>query len=1022
MGAITAILVAFISIFVPGFLLALALLKKTELHLFEISVIGFIFGLLGPAGMTWIESYFMNSIHAFTFSLGLFEGNAILLTIIGLILCIQQGVFKNFFPKDKPTHTVGAHGRKFDNKKMTIVWVILLALMLVSFMTRIANISIAPKFFEFDPYFDMIDAKSILTLGYQFLLDPSAWPVVSAGTNHRIQPIVPYLEAYWYDLANSFGFHHAGFSTSLMSYVSSFYPPITAALLTFVIFMLLYHEYDPYIALIGAGLAAAMPALITIFISGEQLLEAWGIFSLFFFFAAYMMAIKQPKSKRLAILAGIAFASTFLGAHYFTVDTGILAVYIALQGAIDVFRGNISKDFYKMNVIVLAVISIFLILYDPYGATIGNGLPSLLGIPITILLPAAALLFVFVLDQVPKLAKKYNVTFKSTDFSKTSWQTKKAYLLWLGLIILISIGAFFTPLGAPVRSYLNLSYKFTNPSSALFMTVQEFEPTGLFYNFGSAGFGLLGAHLIELPLIISAIALVLLILSVFFRDSRTGVLYIAISLPLMYAGFKEAKYLPHLGAVIIMLFAIMLGELILLADHGFKLRFPQPGLEGYQSTTNPKYEAAKSIIYAVGIFSLSTVLGMVYLIYMIFNKPKANVQSTKVYPHRSYVIGVLVIFVIIFVSTFIFLGPVLGESISLVQITSAAITYNNATATASCNKMANQGNSVGYQMFCSTVPEYWLEASAWMAENIGPTGPRVLAWWDYGDWINWYGNTNAVIRGDNSVPKEDYATAASFVLSSQDHYALATIMNSNQTKYVLFDEALVSKWGALDYLACIDINATSTQYAIEQGATQSPPAPYALGTSQCELSHDPAFVLLPYAALTASSSQEQQSSLESLICPISTPSTIYYRGYVVTGQTLSNQTVCVPLPATSNLTSQVLTSNGVAINAYINFTFYQGEINLGGSPYVQFLEIYTPNGANNTITDAPSEFYSSNFYKGYFLGNLPGFTEVYPSNAVGVNYLGGYYPIRIFALNNFTGSLPPVPQKPSWVTNNYTIP
>ena len=53
---------------------------------------------------------------------------------------------------------------------------------------------------------------------------------------------------------------------------------------------------------------------------------------------------------------------------------------------------------------------------------------------------------------------------------------------------------------------------------------------------------------------------------------------------------------------------------------------------------------------------------------------------------------------------------------------------------------------------------------AWLRQNVGTYNARVLAWWDYGDWINWFGNSHAVLRGDNSAPAEDYATAASFVM------------------------------------------------------------------------------------------------------------------------------------------------------------------------------------------------------------------------------------------------------------------
>ena len=111
-----------------------------------------------------------------------------------------------------------------DSKPHWIIWVVLLILIMLTFYTRILNISIAPKFFEFDPYFDMIDTHYILTYGHQLLLDPSAWPVVAAGTNHRIEPIVPYLEAYWYSLANQIKFHYSTFNTNLMAYVGSIYP------------------------------------------------------------------------------------------------------------------------------------------------------------------------------------------------------------------------------------------------------------------------------------------------------------------------------------------------------------------------------------------------------------------------------------------------------------------------------------------------------------------------------------------------------------------------------------------------------------------------------------------------------------------------------------------------------------------------------------------------------------------------------------------------------------------------------
>ncbi len=935
---LTAI-IAFLTMFVPGELLALALLKKTKLSLFEISVTGFIFGLIAPATLTWLESYAMDAVHAFTFSLGLFEANALLLTIVGAALCFQQGVFSGMrlrltapgrkavekteraelssiekeaeatlsqirdelsqfeaakaivakhtkeeeelhrrheheisgisldaadrhriseLHRDEETRLERDHEQEerilLDRMRSAVkagpaapsqphrgftinwVWVALFAIMLLAFGTRMLSVGITPRFFEFDPYFDMLSAESIITFGYQVLYSPSAWPVVPGGTIMRMQPLVPYLEAYWYSLANSIGPHMTTFSTSLMSYVGGVYPPITAALLVFVVFMLLYYEYDKYIGLIGAALAATMPVLFSTFISGEQLLEPWGIFSLFFFFAAYMLAIKDMKNTRLAILAGIAFASTFLGAHYYTVDAGVLGVYILIQGVVSVFRRDLHWDFFRMNIIVIAVITVFLVMYHPYHATLTGRIPNILGMPLTIGLPIVALLTVAVFEYVPKLLKGRGIIFKRTDFT--------AYLEWfIVLAVIMAVLVIATPLGKPIAAYLNLSAKFTTPSSPLFMTVEEYIPTGLAYNFAAQGIGIVGASLGGLPVVlwlVSLAAILLIFIMVVYRNSKTGIFYLSIALPLMFAGFSEVKYLPHFGVTYIMLFGILIGEVVYIARNGIDLSLKR--IRHPSDAPVPGHETNNLLVVlalTTGIFMVSSVLAFVFL-FAILGMHKLDSQRKRVW---AIIIALLALEII---AVLVNGAPIMGESSSIFTVLSAASLTASSPATA-CSVLSST-SSLGYDLYCNVVPTYWLDATAWMRQNLGPYAPRVLAWWDYGDWINWFGNTNAVLRGDNARPTEDYAAAASFVLGSNDSFGpnvLANMMNTNQTKYVLFDQGLTQKWQALDFLACVDVNATSRAFAISQGAAQSVPQPFVLGTSQCETRHDPVFVLIP---------------------------------------------------------------------------------------------------------------------------------------------------------------------------------
>ncbi len=1007
MSFVVSVLIALISIILPGFFLALALLKKTKLNMIEITIIGFMFGLIFPPTLTWLESYLMNYIHAFSFSSSLYGANVIILTIIGIALCVQQGVLDLGFVRARPegeiaaeanaayrnrlaelrgkiaelsieTDLVRKHQREEEDlerrhaeeksrmrslpaeeraklevmhaaeerklmeehereekslvegdskksKNTKIIWALLIFLMLFTFATRMMSIGIAPHFFEFDPYFDMQSTEFMLIHGYQWLYDHSAWPTAINGTPHRIEPIVPYLEAYWYQISNP---PSNQISHTLLSDVGSVYPPITAALLVFIVFMFLYHMYGEYPAIIGAALAAAMPALITTFIAGEQLVEPWGIFGMFFFYAAYLLAVQNPEETRFAVLAGIAFVSSFLGAHYYTVIAGVFAIYIAVQGVVDVLRKREMRDFYKMNAIIIGIIVLFYIPFNSYGSVLANKIPSVAGIPIIVSFPLLALIFVFMLERLPVLAKERGI------LKKISLSSYLETLVGLGILALLLI--LFTPLGTSVDRYLALSAHYTTPSIALFMTVQEYAPTGFNFDFGAAGFGPIGASAFGVNAVVWFVLIVfsaLAILAIYKRSSKGSVLAMAAVWPLAVAGMIEIKYMPHFGVGYILALGVIIGELLLLT----------------------KGKVHKNVRLAVIGFGVLIVL----------------LESTA------------------FISIFSAIGV-------------------------PCSTISAQGNSLGFDMFCNVVSNSWLGALSWMKQNVGPNAPRVLSWWDYGDWINWFGNSNAVLRGDNAIAKLDYETAARYVLGPQDGYGpsnLTDFMNNEvYAKYVVFDDQLTAKWQALDFLACVNINQTSRAFAMQAGNGTG--QPYLLGTSQCELTHDPAYLLLPLSTSNINSYCQFKNSKVSALKTI-----------LLTGNQVSNQTYCTPTNFTTS-SVRLLDSNGNETNILLvpSQQFYAGLNNFGGQQFLTFIPLYLPNGPNNTITDAPTKFYDSNYYRAFYLGQLPGFHVVYPSNFTGVNYVNGTWPVVVYQLDNYTGPLPTVTPKPAWVVNNFTMP
>ncbi|MCL5008519.1 MAG: hypothetical protein M1156_01350, partial [Candidatus Marsarchaeota archaeon] len=778
---ILEVIIGILAIVLPGFFLALALLKKTGMHLASIFIIGIFFGIIFPPAMIWIESYLIPFIHAFTFSAGLYNINVVILTVLGIILSYWQGALTvDLIPsalrsrkaptlstinadykqriaelRSKTTHLgtdmklMRDHEReeqelsrshqneismlkqrgageeeissvikqhenqerrlyedhereeqslisKEDVKKGTfpVVWTLLLLLMIITFASRIANIGVAPKFFEFDPYFDMMATQQILTYGYQLFTTHAAWPTLVNGTIQRIQPAVPYLEAYWYQLANPSS--TSTINLASLSTVSSVYPPLLAALLVFVVFLFVYQLYGDFPALVAAGLAAAMPALLTSYIAGEQLLEPWGITAMFFFFATYLLAVKNPKEKRYAVLAGIAFVSNFLGAHYYTVTTGLLAVYIVLQGVINILRRKDMMDFYKMNAIVLIVIIIGYAAYGPYNAVYGGGVPSMLGIPTIVAFPLFALILVVLFEYIPILAKKYNIL---------KGITKLTYYEWLAaLAIIIILLLVFTPLGNPVKKYIALSERFTTPSSPLFMTVQEYAPTGITYDFGSSSaFGVIGGDIAGFPVLmwIALIAFVCIELyNIIRKDSNTSILSISILVVLAAAGMSEVKYMPHFGVAYIIVVAIIIGEAALY------IKRLAPGKNGTLTSVSAiifiiilAEMALTSQVYSAVI----TAAALAILLLLYFSSAKN--------PTEAYAMRILFLF-----GAYIFMM----ESLSIISVFAAASNPN-------CSAIANSTNIYGYTMFCNQVPQAWLSAMAWAAKNIGPNAPRILA-------------------------------------------------------------------------------------------------------------------------------------------------------------------------------------------------------------------------------------------------------------------------------------------------------
>ncbi len=245
--------------------------------------------------------------------------------------------------------------------------------------------------------------------------------------------------------------------------------------------------------------------------------------------------------------------------------------------------------------------------------------------------------------------------------------------------------------------------------------------------------------------------------------------------------------------------------------------------------------------------------------------------------------------------------------------------------------------------------------------------------------------------------------------------------------------------------------------------------PYVLGTSTCEITHDPVTLLIPinlsnvnnFCPVFSSSSTEAGILAHAVIStpvgfipsgtycipvnktilsylqatmPVSTnPLTTFQNEYNETINLLFDSAPIKLIQNKSLISASInLTyTNGTKTNAVLslNSQFYEGlmpiqNLSTYGIPnetYLSFILLYRP-GPNGTVS-APTEFYNSNYYMAFYLGVLPGFKPVYPSsNLSGINYVDRIDPIVIFQMDNYTGGIPKVTPKPPWVHNNYTMP
>ena len=277
---------------------------------------------------------------------------------------------------------------------------------------------------------------------------------------------------------------------------------------------------------------------------------------------------------------------------------------------------------------------------------------------------------------------------------------------------------------------------------------------------------------------------------------------------------------------------------------------------------------------------------------------------------------------------------------------------------------------VAYSFRCSMIAPYWLESMHWISKNTPPDA-RIISWWDYGHWINFFGQRNSVLRNEHASLEMIGRTAAAFL--HKDNEFLRQTMNQYHSQYALIDIEIVGsgidknrislggKYSALNYLGCDWLNETNVN--------NYP------GSSRCEIEHlwERVIIPRPYQECIVS----KQKNLSGVV------------GYQIVyenGKEVAKPTYCFSeeygpyggmivayLLNEKNSLEELKQKKANWITSYV------------GQDQVYLFALYTKEpiwkDENGTLLagweDRTTKYYNSNLYSAFFLDEMEGFELVY---------------------------------------------
>jgi len=1020
-------LLIFILAAVPGIALGWPLLHRTKFNFVEKFLLSFFIGLFAVPIALYLEGML-----GIAFSLPLVAINFLAITAIGAYWGVKNKAFEAKLPEISIKHgsleEIGA-------------WVgpmLLLFAVLLAFWLRIQTFS--PIYSELDPYFYVYGSGQIIREGAIPLKDDTSWwPEIQS--THRTMPAKMYLEAQWFSTYTGGG----AYDNDLLYAIACWLPPISAAFMCFGAYLLISSAFGRRYGLLAAFLLALCPVAIFKLSAGVNEASPPGMMALFMSLGIFAQALVAKHEKRdkkaegaLALVEDHALALLSCFAFFLIVSCSAFASVLVVPftgllvlQSIDYFaRGRKNNEFAIASVCAFAGLfagNVVLALYAGYFfdpgwltsgpvrmAAIGMAFVAIshyavgLGLPekkrnIYLAIAVVASLVLLFATPLGAMAKSQVLSYVgSAQFNyplqRTIAEQNEAGTNFegeAGFVALVPknhIDSNAKDIGGAVS---NLAYGALGLVASIFSALGNFLLRLMDITFNT----LVGTNLATTTKDDSLLFFFLVVMiagSAIMHFARKGeerdepsipLMILLLVLPVLYVGVNKVKFTVFAGVVMAVAAAaafamlerffmwlsermkvkdggrvvkgifIALVVLLVIAEATIPSKYP---LMILSKSFEPRYQDAPDALMPRLAAACEALRGKGY-----YDEDICAAGYEENYSNS--------------------INNQFNSKVCLVsQLTSEELLPGSGTE----EQIRSGEAKAGANFRCNRIGDYWIETMEWINGNLSEND-RVTSWWDYGHWTNYLGERKTVLRNEHASTGMIGRVAHDYIIgSTQD---LIDSMNYFDSRYVLFDSELIGgingqafggKYGALNYLGCA-----------HEGETDVNRAP---GTSDCEFRHSPERVAIMkvQTAQTACVVSESQQRTGTYAYVMGKGGFDFGKPTYCAGDvTLANgQTV------TGLYRLDKKDANGdLALRKGLVRVIEDGQ----DAALAEMVYVSMPlwqNGDGTTVgglEDAPTEFYTSNLYRGVVLGELPGFDLVFKSKNGEV---------KIYRMRNFVGN------------------